>query len=288
MLKSLLVATAKLPFVSKVANRFHAHSLHRGTYPFYRKLFIQNGLSGWPDSSVRAEIVDRFEAIDDHVVSGTSPTDGLVLAEAVLNVKADGDIVECGCYAGASSAKLSIVAKIMGKRLIVCDSFEGLPTGGEAIVHTRRSTERAQKDWKGGDYSAGLERVRANIETFGEASVCSYVKGWYSETLNDQNLPPIISAAFTDVDLMSSAKECLLSLWPRLSHGGIFFSHDVPFIPVLQALYSKSVWNDELKSFPPIFFGAGYGINDLSPHMGYMVKGDDLDASYFKALTLEK
>jgi hypothetical protein len=39
------------------------------------------------------------------------------LGEMLLNMQADGDIIECGCYAGGSSAKLSIVAEILGRRL---------------------------------------------------------------------------------------------------------------------------------------------------------------------------
>ena len=52
-------------------------------------------------------------------------------------MEAAGDVVECGCYACASSAKLSIIAKLLRKKLVVFDSFEGLPEGGERAIHAR-------------------------------------------------------------------------------------------------------------------------------------------------------
>lgn len=286
--KRMLIPLARITPVAKVAGQIHAHTRENGTYPYYRELFIQNGRQGRYDSKVRAEVVARFEEIDRSVRVASTPTDALILAEAILSMQADGDIVECGCFAGASSAKLSIVAKLIGRKLIVCDSFEGLPAGGERAVHARKSADELPHDWRSGDYSLGLEGVRNNISRFGEISVCSFVKGWFEQTLKPENLPTQIAAAFTDVDLNSSARECLLRLWPLLSHQAIYFSHDVAFITVLQHLLDENVWKNELKSFPPIFFGAGFGVCDLSPHLGYMVKGNNVSAEYLKSLTLNK
>jgi O-methyltransferase len=283
----LLLAVGRLPGVPKAANYIRTHTSHKGTYPYFRERFIENAKSSRHDRRTRSEIVGRFEAIHRQVPVASSSTDGLVLAEALLSMEAAGDLVECGCFAGASSAKLSIIAKILGKKLIVFDSFEGLPAGGEVPVHARRRVEDVTESWPEGDYSVGLEGVRRNIEKYGEISVCSFVKGWFSETLTDANLPKMIAAAFVDVDLNSSARDCLRGIWPRLSDGGIFFSHDVAFITVLQHLYDRDLWLNELKSFPPLFFGAGFGVCDQSPHLGYMVKGN-VSADYLKNLTLDK
>ena len=89
--------------------------------------FIDNGRSSQFDELVRSTIVARFELIDRNVPIGSTPTDGLVLAEMMLSMKTPGAIVECGCYAGGSSAKLSIVASLLGRQLVIFDSFEGLP-----------------------------------------------------------------------------------------------------------------------------------------------------------------
>jgi hypothetical protein len=154
-------------------------------------------------------------------------------------------------------------------------------------VHTRRTAEELKRGWVRGDYSIGLEGVRRNIETYGEISACSFVKGWFNETLTPANLPTEIAAAFVDVDLNESARDCLLGIWSRLTEGGIFFSHDVAFITVLQHLLDENLWKNELNAFPPIFFGAGFGVCDQSPHLGYMVKGR-VSAEYLNNLTLAK
>ena len=99
----------------------------KDTYGYLRERFIMNGKDKDINESIRVDIVRRFERIDQEVPIASTPTDGLFLAEMLLNMQANGDIVECGCYAGGSSAKLSIIAKLLNRELIVFDSFEGLP-----------------------------------------------------------------------------------------------------------------------------------------------------------------
>ena len=82
--------------------------------------------------------------------------------------------------------------------------------------------------------------------------------------------------AFTDVDLPSSARQCLENIWPRLSERGAYFSHDVGFIKVLQELTGEALWRDVLHEPVPIIYGAGYGLGDTSRMLGFMVKGRDL------------
>jgi O-methyltransferase len=204
-------------------------------------------------------------------------------------MQARGDLVECGCFNGTSTAKLSILAKLIGRRLHVYDSFEGLPGEEGGFVkeyHTRRSASRI--GWRAGDYAAGLERLRRNIERLGEIEVCSFYKGWFNETLTDANLPSEISLAFVDVDMPGSARECITAIWPRLANKGVYFSHDVAFINVLKAILDRKLWLDELKEYPPILFGAGFGLGDSSPHLGFFVKGQEADTDYINSITLEK
>ena len=52
-----------------------------------------------------------------------------------LNPKRPSTIVECGVFKGATSVVLSIGAKITGRKLILYDSFEGLPDGEKNISH---------------------------------------------------------------------------------------------------------------------------------------------------------
>jgi O-methyltransferase len=262
----------------------------KDTYAYFRERFVRNGKDSSVNETERKNLVKRFELIDSKIPIATTPTDGLFLAEMLLNVQADGDIVECGCYAGGSTAKLSIVANLLGRKLIVCDSFEGLPAVEKYYLrdqHCRRD-DKWVTDWAKGRFAASLEEVQNNVKKHGEASVCKFVRGWFSETLNDANLPHKLSFAFVDVTLANSAKDCFVSLWPRLSERGIFVTHDAAYIKVLQEFYNPVLWKERFQSTPGILFGAGFGLCNESPHLGYMVKGESLSSEYLKALTIDK
>ena len=262
----------------------------RDSYGYLKQKFVSLGRGSRFDEATRSGIVRRFERIDREVPMGSSPTDGLFLAEMLLSVDAEGAVVECGCYAGGSSAKLSIIARLLGRELVICDSFEGLPVAESRYLrdlHCRRSSEWVS-DWTASRYAARLRDVKENIARCGELSVCRFVKGWFSETLTDENLPRRVALAFADVDLANSARECVVAIWPRLSEKGVYVTHDTAYIKVLQELYRPELWRNTFKSIPPILFGAGYGLCDSSPHLGYMVKGDELTAEYLKSLTIDK
>ena len=260
----------------------------KNSYNDLRMQFIQNGKQSRWNETVRATMVERFETIDAEMMITTTPTDGLFLAEALLSLEAEGSVVECGCYTGGSTAKLSIVTKTVGKKLFVFDSFEGLPEVDQASktdYHTRGSW--AAK-WDAGRYAASLDQVKSNVEKYGEISVCAFHEGWFSNTLKEGFLPNRISFAFADVDQASSARECLIAIWPRISDQGVYFSHDVAYIKVLQTILNKHLWREIFREFPPILFGAGYGLGDSSPHLGFMVKGESVTAEYINSLTIGK
>ena len=67
-------------------------------------------------------------------------------------------MVEAGCWQGGSTAKFSIICRIMGFPLYVYDSFQGVePTD--------------QEGWDfSGEYAASLPTVEANLRRYGEAA----------------------------------------------------------------------------------------------------------------------
>ncbi len=259
-------------------------------YAHLRECFIRNGHSSQYDEAVRRTIVDRFEEVERRVEMGSTPTDGLFLAEAALSVTAQGDLVECGCFQGGSTAKLSIVAKVTGRKLIVFDSFAGLPETDDYNRHDLhvRLPSSFMNPWTAGHWQGTLDAVRSHVANWGEIGVCTFVKGWFKDTLTPPHLPAAIALAFTDVDLPSSARECLEALWPRLADRGVYFSHDVGFIKVLQELTDERLWRDTWREPVPIVFGAGYGMGDTSRMLGFMIKGRDLPAEYVNSLTVDK
>jgi predicted O-methyltransferase YrrM len=274
---------------AKIA-RGHSAADPHDSYAYLKPRFILNGQTSRFSESIRSEIVRRFEEIDRNVPMGTTATDGLFLAEMLLNAHAAGTIVECGCYAGASSAKLSILANLLERQLVIFDSFAGLPAVDEQYLrdkHCRRG-ESWVTDWTAGRYAAQLETVKSNVSRFGEIASCKFVQGWFSQTLNDANLPARVLLAFVDVDLADSARDCFVALWPRVADKGVYVTHDAAYIKVLQELYNPDLWMNTFKAIPPILFGAGYGLCDSSPHIGYMVKGEALSTDYLKSLTIDK
>jgi len=262
----------------------------RDTYGYLKRQFIANGAHSAIGTPEREQIIQRFEAIDRNLKIATSATDGLILAELLINCAAPGDVVECGCFNGGSSAKLSILAELLGRRLVVCDSFEGLPdVDGYNLrdQHMRRG-EGWVEDWSAGRYAARIDRVKHNIQAYGELGVCGFVKGWFADTLTPDNLPERVALAFVDVDIPSSARDCIKGLWPLMPEQSVFVSHDVAWVKVMQVFHDPELWQNHFNEFPPMFFGAGFGIYNASPHIGYAVKGQHLDPAYFKSLTIEK
>jgi O-methyltransferase len=143
----------------------------------------------------------------------------IIRAILALTDETPGAIVECGCFKGGSTAKLSLAAAMAKRPMHIFDSFEGLPAPSASAA----GFEEAQVFEQGG-YAGTFEEVTANVRQFGDLSVCSFHKGWFEESLPSFDKP--IAVAFVDVDLVSSLKTCLDHLYPLLSPGGKFFNHD--------------------------------------------------------------
>ena len=65
-------------------------------------------------------------------------------------------MVECGCFLGGSTANLSLVCDIVGRELIVYDSFEGLPPP--------EADDKYAKAEATGFLRAELELVKRNVK----------------------------------------------------------------------------------------------------------------------------
>jgi O-methyltransferase len=133
----------------------------------------------------------------------------------------EGVIVEAGCYKGGSTAKFSLAAAIANRKLFVIDSFQGIP----------KNTEPHDKDIFGGGakfpegrYCGTLDEVKANVQRFGRIESCTFVEGWFEDTL--PTFKEKVAAVYIDVDLASSTRTCLKHFYPLLERGGVCFSQD--------------------------------------------------------------
>jgi macrocin-O-methyltransferase TylF-like protien len=150
-----------------------------------------------------------------------------------------GSVVECGCFKGGSTARVSLICKELNRRLFVFDSFEGLPEPEEwdaihAIARPRR--------FRRGEYHGALGEVQTNIARYGALGVCEFVPGWFNETMAEAT-PPEVAVAFIDADLVASTRDALEHVWPRLVERGVVFVHDATDAKLAEYLdtWSRSV-----------------------------------------------
>jgi O-methyltransferase len=201
-------------------------------------------------------LFDAFQTVSANVDCPHNPSHILKVADTLLNVPGSvpGVFVEAGCYKGGSTAKLSHVAAHLGRRLVVFDSFEGLPANSEDHEETIDGADIT--GWfTEGAYAGTLDEVKANVSAFGRVDVCEFIPGWFEETMPDFSEP--VAAAFLDVDLAESTRTCLRYLWPLLQPGGFVISQDGDFPLVLEVFTDTDFWDGELASPQPEIHGFG-------------------------------
>ena len=229
--------------------------------------FVQRGRDP-QEKHARAELAAAFRRVQRHVKCAHSSLEALQMADFLLSAALPGPIVECGCYKGGATAKLSWVARTTGRRLLVCDSFEGLP---QPAPEDRGLLGLHQQPYARGMYSGALAEVQQNLADYGAAEVCEYYKGYFHTTLLD--LPAHeLSCAFIDVDLVSSARDCLRALWPRLTNGGRIYLHEARDLRFIHGVTEAAWWQRELGLSPPLLIGAGFGCGAGAPQLAYFDK----------------
>ncbi len=186
------------------------------------------------------------------IPTGTSYKAHLAMALKLLEMPPSlkGAVIECGSWKGGSTANLSLVCSIVKRKLLVYDSFEGLPKGEEG--------DREAKGYEEGDYEGTLEEVRANVRKYGAIRRCKFIKGWYKDTLPKLNEPIVL--AFLDVDLEASLDTCVRYIWPNLTPKGYLFSDECVGTDFTALFYSERWWKENFDRTPPGLIGAGTGL----------------------------
>jgi O-methyltransferase len=215
----------------------------------------------------RARLATQLIWIHLRIPCVHSPAELLAVVEEIVSLPPTirGVIVECGCFKGGSSAKLSLAARAAGRQLIVCDSFQGLPPP--------ESTDRVNEleAFQRGDFASRLEEVEKNVQSYGDPAVVQFVPGWYEESLG-QLAGVEIACMFLDVDLQESIKSCLIGLWHSLASQGKVFVHDVDRPPVVEPFQDYHWWSRHVDSTLPKFVGAGSGLGWQKRLLGYAIK----------------
>jgi O-methyltransferase len=228
-----------------------------GLHPAERRAvagFVQHG----PQRLSRAErlaLVRRYMATSAGMTCAHTQEQMLSFASTILDLPdgVPGVVVEAGCFKGGSTAKFSLAARAAGRKLVVFDSFEGIPPNDEDHGHNLFGQHTPH--FAAGEYRGALEEVKGNVARWGAPEVCEYVQGWFENSMPGFHQP--VAAAYVDVDLASSTRTCLKYLYPLLVPGGAIFSHDGHLPLVQEVLRDDGFWQDEVGYPRPPIEGLG-------------------------------
>jgi O-methyltransferase len=186
------------------------------------------------------------------IPTATSFKTHLVMALKLLETppEVQGCVLECGTWKGGSAANLSLACKITGRKLLIYDSFEGLPGGDPK--------DREARYYHVGDFCGTLDEVKANIARYGDPSCCTFIKGWFSESLPHLSEPVVL--AFLDVDLEESLHTCIRFIWPNLVDEGHLFIDEYVSTDYCALFYSEKYWQTYFGRTPPGLIGSGSGL----------------------------
>lgn len=174
--------------------------LNRITYAFNftAKNFLHTSTSGGKDMAAVA----------------STPQEHFLIAHHLYTLKSHGvagDLVEFGCFKGFSTSCLSFACQLLGTRMQVFDSFEGLPPSASTY-------------YEAGEFAGSLAEVERNVGNFGAAQVVSYHKGFFADVLPHVDLGPV-ACMWMDVDLDVSARDAMQALG-SLDPRSCVFSHE--------------------------------------------------------------
>lgn len=203
---------------------------------------------------------DRLRFLAD-ITKTTNAVRGYHTLEEILRVchhiflcagRDDLTVVECGAGSGSSTAKLSLATKIAGGRLVVFDSFQGIPENDEQ----HHLLDGRELVFRRGAFKGRLTAVKKRVAEFGVPELCSFHKGLFADTLSA--FDGHVDVALFDVDLISSTEQCTSHFYPRLRDGGAIFSQDGHLRATVD-LYEREDYWAGMPSPPPKIDGLGTG-----------------------------
>ncbi len=198
----------------------------------------------------RLGLVRRFYETTNAVRAYHTQSEILEVAEAIL-ARRRPLVVEAGCGKGASTAKLSLAVREAGGRLVVFDSFRGLPPNDESHVNL----DGRPVLFRAGAFAGRLAEVERTVRTWGAIEVCDFVKGWFDDTLS--GFDRAVDVALVDVDLLASVRTCLVRLVPRLTPGGALYTQDGHLRAVVDLLADPAFWTAQVGVAVPEIVGLG-------------------------------
>jgi hypothetical protein len=178
-----------------------------------------------PVSAVRFSVVPWWSVVAFlNAAAGREYSIGLIVTRLLQTpASVEGAVAEFGCYKGFSTSSLSLACAFTNRRLIVFDSFEGLPAPEADVVNLDSGRKLPCEK---GQFTGALGEVKGNVSRFGDLSVCEFVKGYYDDTLPRRDPSEKFVLIFEDADLPESVRTVLPWTWRKLQDGCTFFCHE--------------------------------------------------------------
>ncbi|MCB9654145.1 MAG: class I SAM-dependent methyltransferase [Deltaproteobacteria bacterium] len=219
----------KLQSLKFLLTRDHGAVRHFLRAPFARPMSL----------AARLSMLAQYMRITHAVRGYHTLTEILTVTEAILK-RSNPIVIEAGAGSGSSTAKLSLATRAAGGRLLVFDSFQGIPENDDVhhLLDGRPLTFRR------GAFRGRLTAVKKRVATYGAPEVCTFHKGWFEDTLASLDVNPDV--VLLDVDLLSSTKTCLSAITPRLKDDGVLFSQDGHIREIVELFLDEAYWRNEV------------------------------------------
>ncbi len=169
----------------------------------------------------------------NHTMMGRARLDSLhACLDTLRQEEIPGNLVECGVWRGGGCIFMAgylEAHRLVGKRVIVVDSFEGLPPPSLP----QDAGLDLSKD-KFPELAVSLGVVQENFTVYGlQGPKVSYLKGWFKDTLPNASIGPIALLRM-DGDLYQSTMDILINLYDMVAPGGFVIVDDFGAIAACQ------------------------------------------------------
>ena len=222
----------------------------------------------------RIDLLNKFLTINQNIESATSLEVHITLAKNLLELPVVNEasfIVECGSFKGASTSVLSLICDIIERKIIVYDSFKGLPKDNfdQKIIYPHLNLSGYYKE---GMFKSNLNEFELNVSKFGNIKNCIIREGFFEESLKLHKEK--IDFIFLDVDLLTSTKTCIKYLWPYLKNEHKIFTDDSCDLNNVKIWFDEIWWKEVFNEKAPGYIGSGCGlpINRRYSSLGYTIK----------------
>jgi hypothetical protein len=144
--------------------------------------------------------------------------------DKVIADRVPGDFIETGVWRGGACIfmRAALAARHdVGRKVWVCDSFEGLPEPDERYPQDAPFTPHLIKF-----LAVSLEEVRRNFQKYGMLDdQVVFLPGWFKDTLPTAPIEKLAILRL-DGDMYGSTMDALENLYPKLSPGGFLIVDD--------------------------------------------------------------